>query len=49
MSFRSFRSSSPDRWSVPRPYSDASLRMMKHGRVLPMADEPGLLRRLLSR
>lgn len=49
MSLRSFRSSSPDAWSVPRPYSDASLRMMKHGRVLPMEDEPRLLRRLLGR
>ena len=49
MSLRSFRSSSPDPWSVPRPYSDASLRMMKHGRVLPMDDGPGLLRRLFGR
>lgn len=49
MSLRSFRSSSPDPWSVPRPYSDANLRMMKHGRVLPMKDEPGLLWRLLGR
>ncbi len=49
MSLRSYRSSSPDPWSVPRPYSDASLRMLKHGRVLPMEDEPGLLRRLFSR
>lgn len=49
MSLGRFRSSRPDPWSVPRPYSDASLRMMKHGRVLPMQDEPGLLRRLLNR
>lgn len=49
MPLRSYRSSRPDPWSVPRPYSDASLRMMKHGRILPMQDEPGLLRRLLSR
>lgn len=49
MSLGSFRSSLPDPWSVPRPYSDASLRMMKHGRILPMQDKPGLLRRLLSR
>ncbi|WP_168157351.1 hypothetical protein [Erythrobacter sp. QSSC1-22B] len=49
MSLRSFRNSNPDPWSVPRPYSDASLRLMKHGRVLPMHDEPGLLRRLLGR
>lgn len=49
MSLKSYRSSSPDPWSVPRPYSDASLRMLKHGRVLPMEDQPGLLRRLFSR
>jgi hypothetical protein len=49
MPLRSYRSSRPDPWSAPRPYSDASLRMMKHGRILPMQDEPGLLRRLLSR
>lgn len=31
-----------DRWSSPRPYSDASLRLMKHGPI--QMDEPtGLL------
>ncbi len=49
MPLRSYRSSRPDPWSVPRPYSDASLRMMKRGRILPMQDEPGLLWRLLNR
>lgn len=31
--------SRPDRWSNPRPYTDASLRRMKHGPLLPM-EEP---------
>lgn len=28
-----------DRWIDPRPYTDPSLRRMKHGRILPL-DEP---------
>ena len=30
----------PDNWLEPRPYTDASLRRIKHGRILPMLDEP---------
>lgn len=30
-----------DRWSSPRPYTDNSLRRMKHGAIQPMeADAP---------
>lgn len=47
MSSMTFRSSRPDHWVSPRPYSDASLRYRKHGPVLPM-DEPGLLSRLFG-
>lgn len=28
--------SRPDHWLQPRPYSDPTLRQMKHGRILPM-------------
>ena len=42
----SFHSSRPDAWVAPRPYSDASLRMRKHGRIQPM-ERPGLFERLL--
>ena len=31
--------SRPDSWLHPRPYTDPSLRRMKHGRILPL-DEP---------
>ncbi|MEE4154598.1 MAG: hypothetical protein V2I27_10605 [Erythrobacter sp.] len=41
-------SSQPDRWSSPRPYSDASIRLLKHGRVRPM-EEPGFFERLFLR
>lgn len=44
MSSHFVRSSTPDRWSSPRPYTDASLRQMKYGRVRPM-EEPSLLAR----
>ena len=47
MSSLTYRSSTPDRWVQPRPYSDASLRYMKHGAILPM-DEPGFFARLFG-
>ncbi len=47
MSNLTYRSSRPDKWVQPRPYSDASQRLMKHGRVLPM-DEPSFLARLFG-
>ena len=46
MSGLTYRSSQPDRWTLPRPHQDASLRHMIHGPILPM-EEPGLLARLL--
>ena len=48
MSSMSFRSSRPDNWVMPRPYSDPTLRLMKHGRILPM-EEPSLIERLFGR
>ena len=48
MSALSFRSSRPDAWVQPRPYTDASARYAKHGPILPM-DEPSLLERLFGR
>lgn len=44
----SYRSSRPDRWAVPRPYRDASLRYMTHGPIRPM-EEPGFFARLFGR
>jgi hypothetical protein len=44
----SYRSSQPDRWIMPRPYSDASLRRHVHGPIQPM-EEPGFLARLFRR
>ena len=50
MSSYTFRSSRPDRWVQPRPYSDASLRRMAYGAIQPMeASRTGLLSRLLLR
>lgn len=34
-----YRSSAPDRWTLPRPHSDASSRLHKFGPLMPM-DEP---------
>lgn len=47
MSSMSFRSSRPDRWVTPRPYSDSSLRYKTHGKILPM-EEPGFFARLFG-
>ena len=45
-----FRSSRSSRFEVkPRPHKDPSLRYMKHGPILPMEEERGILRRLLRR
>ena len=40
-------SSKPDKWSSPRPFSDASTRMQKYGRIQPM-EEPGFFARWLG-
>lgn len=47
VSSATFRSSRPDHWVEPRPYSDATLRRHIHGPVLPM-ERPGLLARLFG-
>lgn len=43
----SYRSSKPDAWIAPRPFCDATVRMMKHGPVQPMR-EPGLLAKVFG-
>lgn len=35
----SYRSSRPDHWTVPRPHSDASQRLQKHGPIQPLPAE----------
>lgn len=46
----SYRSSTPDRWTMPRPHRDASLRLMKHGPILPMQGEKkGFWQRVFGR
>jgi hypothetical protein len=47
MSSQTFRSSRPDRWTMPRPYSDASLRRQMHGAIQPM-ERPTFLQRLFG-
>jgi hypothetical protein len=48
MSNLTYRSSRPDGWTVPRAYSDASLRYRSHGPVLPMRED-SWLERVLDR
>ena len=43
----SFRSSSPDRWTQPRPFSDPSLRFAKFGALRPM-EQPSFWQRLIG-
>jgi hypothetical protein len=45
MSSLTFRSSRPDSWTSPRPYSDASLRRHIHGPIQPMT-QPTLFERI---
>lgn len=47
MSGLSFRSSRPDTWVQPRPFTDASQRLRMHGPIRPM-EEPGFLARLFG-
>lgn len=47
MASRTFRSSRPDMWTLPRPYSDASLRYRKHGPIQPLT-RPSLWERLVG-
>ena len=48
MASLSYRTSRPDPWAVPRPYSDPSLRYRIHGPIQPM-EEPGFFARLFGR
>lgn len=48
MSSMTFRSSRPDRWTSPRPYSDATMRHMAYGPIQPM-HRVGFFERLLGR
>ena len=48
MASLSYRSSRPDRWVMPRPHRDPSLRYMIHGPIRPM-EEPGFWARLFGR
>lgn len=34
-----YRTSKPDHWTTPRPFSDASARLKNHGPVQPMPTE----------
>lgn len=43
-----YRSSRPDPWTMPRPFTDASQRYLKHGPIQPMTDERGFWRKLLG-
>ncbi|MGX7925096.1 hypothetical protein ACWPMX_00830 [Tsuneonella sp. HG094] len=47
MSGLSFRSSRPDPWVQPRPFTDASQRFRMHGPIRPM-EEPSLFARLFG-
>lgn len=42
-----YSSSPPDRWTMPRPHQDPSLRLRKHGPIQPMR-EPSLLARIFG-
>ena len=47
MSNLTFRTSRPDAWTQPRPYSDASTRLRMHGPIQPM-EQPSFLARLFG-
>ncbi|MEM7689899.1 MAG: hypothetical protein AAF291_12830 [Pseudomonadota bacterium] len=47
MTSASITTSKPDHWTVPRPFTDASVRLQKHGPIRPL-EEPGFLERLFS-
>lgn len=49
MTSRVWTSSRPNSWVQPRPYTDADMRRMKHGRIQPMDyGKPTLLQRLFG-
>ena len=47
MSSLTYRSSRPDNWTMPRAYSDATLRRMAHGPIQPM-QQPSFFERLFG-
>ena len=47
MSSMPFRSSRSDSWTTPRSHTDATLRMMKHGKIQPM-HQPSFWERLFG-
>ena len=47
MTQASITTSKPDKWTCPRPYTDASFRYRKHGAVRPLV-APSWLERLLT-
>ena len=49
MSSLSFRSSQPDRWTMPRPQQNAGTRYRIHGPILPMEEQRGFLARFFRR
>ena len=49
MATRCFRSSRPDVWTMPRPSSDPSVRILAYGPIQPMEDERGIFSRLFFR
>ena len=49
MATRCFRSSRPDVWTMPRPSSDPSARILAYGPIQPMEDERGIFSRLFFR
>lgn len=48
MSSYTFRSSRPDHWTQPRPFTDASLRYMAYGPIQPLQRQGGFLSRMLG-
>lgn len=43
-----YNGSRPDNWTSPRPYTDASIRQLKYGRIHPM-ERPGFFEKLVAR
>ena len=48
MSIQTFRTSRPDSWVQPRPFSDPITRLNTYGRIQPM-QQPGFFARLLGK
>jgi hypothetical protein len=49
MSSLNYRSSRPDSWVMPRPHTDASQRLVKHGPIVPMDEDRGFIWRWFRR